>query len=319
MPQEGMLLQADGSRHRWLGPDRPQLTLIGGIDDATGVVPWAVFREQEDTQGYLELLQGVSRRYGVPLALYVDRHGIFRRTSRSPKTLEEQLLGKQLPTQFGRALEELQIRLICAQTPQAKGRIERLWSSFQDRLVSEMRVADVHSMHAANAFLPAFLDDYNRRFAVAPTEAGSAYRAWPAGIAPEQVFCFKYVRTVGADNTVSFGDDRLQVLASPERPSYAQAQVEVQERLDGSLAVFFRGACLATRPAPLEAPVLRARQLPRGGMASSTLIPSPPVPAGLAPPASTAPRKPPKPAPDHPWRRNMVVSRNRPRTKSLGD
>jgi len=120
MAQEGMLLQADGSRHQWLGLDGPWLTLVGGIDDATGTVPYAVFREHEDGQGYMEWLRTVVSCQGVPLALYVDRHGIFVKSSREPKTLEEQLTGRTLPTQFGRVLEELGIQPIYALSPQAK-------------------------------------------------------------------------------------------------------------------------------------------------------------------------------------------------------
>ena len=119
VPREGMLLQADGSRHQWLGPEGPYWTLVGGIDDATGKVPWALFREQEDAAGYMAWLQHVVEHEGVPVALYVDRHGIFKQT-RKRKTLAEQLAGAWLPTQFGRVLQELGITLIQACSPQAK-------------------------------------------------------------------------------------------------------------------------------------------------------------------------------------------------------
>ena len=129
MRQEGMLLQADGSRHQWLGPDGPWLTLIGGIDDATNEVAHAVFRDQEDAQGYMLWLRAVVVEKGIPLALYVDRHGIFITTAkRSQRTLEEQLSGQQSSTtQFGRVLQELAITPIYALSPQGKGRVERLW------------------------------------------------------------------------------------------------------------------------------------------------------------------------------------------------
>src|SRR3990170_1916649 len=139
MPQAGMLLQVDGSRHQWLGPDGPWLTLLGAIDDATGDVPYAVFREQEDAQGYLLLLRQVARRRGVPLSLYSDRHKIFQ-ASDKPPTLTEQLAGGRLPTQVGRVLNELSITWIGARSPQAKGRVERLWRTFQDRLYQELRL-----------------------------------------------------------------------------------------------------------------------------------------------------------------------------------
>jgi len=118
--QEGMLVQADGSRYQWLGPDGSYLTLIGGIDDATGTVPAAVFREQEDAQGYMEWLRALVLRKGIPLAVYVDHHGIFAPTTKQRRTLAEQLSGVPLPTQFGRVLQELHITLIQARSPQAK-------------------------------------------------------------------------------------------------------------------------------------------------------------------------------------------------------
>ena len=130
-PQEGMLLQIDGSRHDWLQGRGPYLTLVGAVDDATGTVPFALFRQQEDAHGYMLMLKDIIDHHGVPLALYSDRHGIFQRSPKEPESLAEQLRGRPDPTQFGRALEELGIRLILAHTPQAKGRIERVWGTFQ--------------------------------------------------------------------------------------------------------------------------------------------------------------------------------------------
>ena len=126
-PQEGMMLQVDGSRHDWLQGRGPWLTLIGGIDDATGTVPYGCFREQEDSYGYMQLLQGVIQRKGIPLTLYSDRHSTFTVSRAQNETLEEQLTGQTPQTQVGRALNELGVRLVLAHSPQAKGRIERLW------------------------------------------------------------------------------------------------------------------------------------------------------------------------------------------------
>lgn len=271
-PQEGQLLQIDGSRHDWLEGRGPWLTLLGGIDDATGKVPAAVFREAEDAQGYFQLLQEILRTYGRPLALYHDRHGIFERSVREqPETLAEQLGGARLPTQFGRLLQELDIGSIPARSPQAKGRIERLWGTFQDRLVSELRLAGASSLTDANVLLAAFLPRFNERFAVPPAVESVAYRPLPQGLILERVCCFKYVRTVAADNTVRLGEHCLQLLPGPDRLSYARLEVEIHERLDGSLAVYSQDQCLATRPAPAEAPVLRAR----GGKRAGT-TPAPP-------------------------------------------
>jgi transposase len=298
LPQEGMLLQADGSRHDWLEGRGSWLTLVGAIDDATGTVPGAVFRAQEDAQGYLLLLRQIVSTKGIPLALYVDRHGIFKKSRREPLSLEEELAGGRLPTQVGRVLAELAIRPIFALSPQAKGRIERLWGTFQDRLVGELRLADATTLDEANAVLWAFLDDFNTRFAVPPAESGLAYRPLPPDFDPERVFCFKYERVVRADNTVSFGGRQLQLQPSAARASWARARVEVHERLDGSLAVAYRDRVILTTAAPPDAPTLRARAEPRPG-AGPPQAPAPPSSLG------TPPRPPgsPIPGPNHPWRR----------------
>jgi hypothetical protein len=148
MPQAGLLVQLDGSRHDWLEGRGPRLSLVGAIDDATGVVTGATFREQEDALGYLMVLRETVRRHGIPLAVYRDRHTIFE-TPATALTLEEQLVDRRTPTQLGRALEELGINSIAARTPQAKGRIERLWGTFRDRLVSELRLAGAADREAA--------------------------------------------------------------------------------------------------------------------------------------------------------------------------
>ena len=203
-PQEGMLLQIDGSQHDWLEGRGPRLTLIGAVDDATGTVPFALFREHEDAHGYLLLLKEIIARHGVPLALYSDRHSIFQRTPKEAERRDEQLRGRRDPTQFARALEELGIGLILAHTPQAKGRVERAWDTFQDRLVSELRLAGTATIEEANRMLWDFLPRYDRQFGVAPAQPGSAYRPRPQGVSLDAVLCFKYRRTVANDHTVHF-------------------------------------------------------------------------------------------------------------------
>ena len=133
MPREGMLIQLDGSYHRWLGEDGPQFTILLAVDDATGCVVNALFCDHEDTGSYFLLMQGLLRRFGIPLALYTDRHAVFKHRS------EYQPAGT--PTQFGRAMEELGIQMIFALSPQAKGRVERTAGTFQDRLITELRLA----------------------------------------------------------------------------------------------------------------------------------------------------------------------------------
>ncbi|MFH0913968.1 MAG: ISNCY family transposase [Chloroflexota bacterium] len=287
-PQEGMLLQTDGSHHDWLEGRGPWLSLVGAVDDATGRVPYALFREQEDSMGYALLLREIVRSHGIPMALYRDRHSIFEVSPDKSPSIEEQLEGKRPLTQFGRMMEELGITSIPARSPQAKGRIERLWGTFQDRLVSELRLAGAKTIEEANRVLWDFLPRYNRRFAVPAAEPGSAYREVGEGFVPDEIFCFKYQRTVGADNVVRFGKHRLQIVPSNGRASYARCRVEVHERLDGSLAVYYQGKCLPTRVAPPEPVVLRAQAKAAD-----------PVPVKRASPVVYHP----KPAPDHLWRR----------------
>jgi transposase len=264
--QEGMLLQVDGSLHSWLEKRGPRLTLIAAIDDATGQVVGGIFREQEDAHGYFLLMQRIVSQHGRPLAVYHDRHGIFERNPKESETLTEQLVGRREPTQFGRLLEELEITSVSAHSPQAKGRIERLFGTFQDRLVVELRLAVAKTLEEANRVLEEYLPRYNQRFAVPASEPGLAYRPWPSGWRVPEVFCFKYVRTVGADNTVKLGEHRLQLEPSAGRASYARLRVEVHERLDGSLAVYHESKCVGTKEAPKEAPALRARQGARGAL-----------------------------------------------------
>ena len=324
-PKEGMLLQVDGSRHDWLEGRGPSLSLLGAIDDATGEVVHAVFRDQEDAQGYFLLLRQIVLTKGCPLALYRDRHGIFEPLSKQPLSLEEQLAGRREPTQFGRLLEELEITSIPARSPQAKGRIERLWGTFQDRLAAELRLAGVSSLEGANRFLPGFLADYNGRFAVPAAEVGSAYRPLLPDLDPDTLFCFKYRRTVAADNTIRLGEHRLQLLPDRERSGYARAHVEVQERLDGSLAVYHEGRQIGSKPAPVEAPVLRARKRHKAEATVQPVSlprrhPSPPAELaaggavvaderrGTAEGKDCSPKSPPRPAPSHPWRRSWKLA-----------
>jgi len=159
-------------RKDWLEGRGLWLSLIGAIDDATGKVPYALFREQEDTQGYFLLLRHIVENQGIPQTLYHDCHSIFEVAKREPSSLEEQLEGKRWPTQFGRLLQELGITPISALSPQAKGRIGRLWGTFQDRLVSELRLSRATTIEEANQILWDYLPRHNRRFACPAAEAG---------------------------------------------------------------------------------------------------------------------------------------------------
>src|SRR5208282_1168618 len=171
--REGELVQLDGSPHDWLEGRGPRLTALGLQDDATGKILAAQFFPSESTFGYLCLLRQLLRRYGVPLAFYGDHSGIFVRND-DCWTVAEQLAGKRQPTQFGRALQQLGVTFIAANSPQAKGRVERLWGVLQDRLTSELRLAKAADSNSANAVLRQFIADYNRRFARQPREQESA-------------------------------------------------------------------------------------------------------------------------------------------------
>jgi transposase len=219
-PKEGMLLQTDGSPHDWLEGRGPKLCLIGAIDDATNTVPAAFFQEQEDSQGYMRLLREILAKKGIPLALYHDQHSIFDLAEDKLPTLEEQLKGKKPLTQMGRLLEELGIGSISANSPQAKGRIERLWGTFQDRLVSEMRLAGAKTKEEANQVLKAWLPDYNRKLTIPARETEVAYRKVGKGFKAAEYFCFKHTRTV--DLIMWSALDSLgSRSATPDRLSYA--------------------------------------------------------------------------------------------------
>src|SRR5260370_18941237 len=253
-----MLLQIDGSRHAWLQERGPWFTLLAAIDDATGKLVAAVFRQQEDAAGYLLLVRQVVERAGRPLALYHDRHGIFAPTSVATEadSLAEQLAGKQDPSQFGRLLEELTISSIAARSPQAKGRVERLFGTLQDRLVIELRLADVRTLEQAQQVAADYVPRFNAQFAVAAAQPGTAYRPLSEPSQVEAIFCFKYLRTVGADNVVNFAGQRWQIVAAKQRRSYAPARADAHKRLAGSLALYDAGNCLTTTPAPAEAPLV---------------------------------------------------------------
>lgn len=300
MAREGVLLQADGSRHRWFGPDQPFATLIGAVDDATGTVPAALFREHEDAAGYLTMLRAIAEGPGIPLALYVDRHGIFTKRATERLTLEEELTGTRLPTQVGRALDELGIRRIHALSPEGKGRIERMWQTIQGRLVAELRIAGITTIAAANAYLPGFLVRLNARFGVPAAQPEIAYRPVPDDLDLERICCFKYGRLVASDNTIRFGGRGLQLGPVGGRRTLARTRVEVHERLDGSLLVLWRGETVAAVEAPADAPTLRARS----GSRILTDLPDPddsePIDGHPTSPVEPPERDQP---PTHPWRR----------------
>jgi hypothetical protein len=283
MAAEGLLLQLDGSRHVWLEERGPRLTLVGAIDDATGSVPAATFRDQEDAAAYLEILRATIVDHGLPGALYHDRHSAFAPTSPGPT---EPGAPDEL-SQVGRALVELGIGSIVARSPQAKGRIERLWGTFQDRLVVELRLAGVVDRAGANELLTSFLPRFNARFAVPAADPVPAWRAVPADVRLDRILVFKYRCKVARDHTIRVDGRILQLSPGRGGRGYAGRLVEVHLRLDGSIVAFDGPRQLAVRAAPADPVQLRAENRLR-------------TEPGLLPAAATLPWAPP---PDHPWRR----------------
>jgi len=209
-PQEGLLLQMDASPHEWLPGIR--CSLHGAIDDARGNITGLYFCENECLNGYYEVKRQTILEYGLPVSVYVDRHTIFKAPSNARLTIYDELEGKTLAyTQFSRAMQELSVGIIYAYSPQAKGRIERLWGTLQDRLVLELRLAGIKSIKEANSFLPGFIKRFNARFAVVPREPQSAYRPLEEDINIDYILCRKETRKASQGSTFSFGGQIYQL------------------------------------------------------------------------------------------------------------
>ena len=240
-PAEGMMLQIDGSPHDWLQGRGPRLCLIGAIDDATSKVMGALFVEAESSWGYFRLFSEVFNAHGVSQSIYTDCHSVFW-TDREP-TVEEQLRNKKPLTEVGRGLEELGVTLVLAHSPQAKGRIERLWNTFQDRLVSELRLAKAKTLEQAQAVLERYIPEHNRKFAK-PAKAEPAWRKI-SSLEIERALCFKQQRTVAKDNTITFEGTIMQIPKTSPFRSYANRRVEVHVLLDGAVEIFYKSAKIA--------------------------------------------------------------------------
>jgi hypothetical protein len=282
----GELVMQDSSPFRWLEDRGPACQLIALIDDATSRI-WARFAEHDSTEENLRTLGGWLRRFGRPWAHYTDRNSIFRTTRPAP--LSEQLRGDPARTQFGRALKELGIEWIAAHSPQAKGRIERLFETLQDRLVKEMRLAGIDSLEAGNQFLAQrFIPEWEERFTVAPREPRNAHRRLGREHRLEEILSVRAPRKVGQDHTVSWEGTRWGVPREQVCAGLRGAPVEIERRLDGSHWLRFRGRYLSLRHCPEPSPRVAS-------------------PSGLRPPGlATKKEKQPVPKyippPNHPWR-----------------
>lgn len=255
----GALVAWDGSPHRWLGAAQPALCLLAAKDEATGEVLAARFEPTETSVGYLRLLADLVTTHGLPVALHHDRHGALHRND-AHWTLEEELAGAQVPTHVGRALRELGIASIAAQTPQAKGGIERLNGVVQDRWVPEMRLAGIRTLEAANRWLQTTgIARYNRRFAHPPADTTSAFRTTD-GLDLDRLISFRYTATVGNDHTIRYGGRLFDLPIAPRQRSYAKATVELCQQLDGQWLVYHSDQRLAIFPATGPAQPLQRRR-----------------------------------------------------------
>ena len=260
---EGLMLLWDGSPHRWFGAQTAPCCLMAAIDDATGKVLALRFVPQESAWAYLKLLEEVICRWGVPASVYQDRHTIHKRAD-DFWSLEEELAGRQDPTQVGAALEALQIEPICALSPQAKGRVERLFRTLQDRLVAELALHGLADRDAANAFLPGFIADHNRRFANAAQQPVELWRKPPAPPALERLLSLCYRVPVGNDNAVRLDGMVIDIPPGPKGRSYARQRVEVRQLLNGRWRVYFQGQPIADGPATEPAELIRTKRRRKG-------------------------------------------------------
>ena len=259
--QEGALLLWDGSPHRWFGEKFGEWSLMVAIDDATGKLVCGVFARQEDAQSYLTCLKQIVLENGIPLAMYMDRHGIFRRND-NHWTVQEQLAGQQTPTQVTQALLAFGIKPIFALSPQAKGRVERLFNTLQDRLVQELRLARITSPQQAMIFVNGpFKTDFNTRFAKPARESQPAWRSLAKTVDVDRTCSFLYEASVGNDNAVRLGGMILNIPAGPRRQGYAKARVEVRQLLDGRWRVYHKDELLVeTTPPVMQAPLRTFRR-----------------------------------------------------------
>jgi transposase len=275
----GELIQVDGSHHDWFEGRGPRCALLVFIDDATGRLTGLLFAQAETTRGYLELLRRHILAHGVPLALYSDRHGIFRVNAKDVES------GDGL-TELGRVVGRLSIEQICATTPQAKGRVERANQTLQDRLVKELRLANISDMASAQAFLPGFMARYNAQFAVAPRAAEDAHRRWAEGVeALDAALARHDERRLSKALTFSAGGAVHCIKTRDAGIALRGAQVKVRHYLDGRMDVVFKDRVLPyttvrklpraaaveddkTLDARLDAIVARQHQAPRGAHAA---------------------------------------------------
>ena len=273
-PRTGMMMVWDGSPHDWLEGRGPRLCLMGAVDDATSeFLPGAHFLEAECSAGYLKVLHDIAAEKGIPLSAYGDQHSSLKRND-DHWTFAEERRGAQDPTQVGRVLAALGIEAIYALSPQAKGRVERLWGTLQDRLVSELRLAGATTALTANAVLATYRPLHNQRFGIAARERTPAWRPLRRGQDLTRLCSFQYEATVRKDNTVRLGGHIIDVPAGPRGRSYADRQIALHQLLDGSWRVYLGEVLLATGAATATGE-LRAQRRRKHGRGAPASVPAP--------------------------------------------
>lgn len=305
--QRGAMVLIDGSPFRWLGLEQPEYTLVGTIDDASGDLLSLTLQPEEDLHGFSLALRDLITAHGVPGVMYGDRTSIAVRNDRG-WTLADEFAGRQLPPHFGQMLEEIGIGYIPAGSPQAKGRIERLWRTLQDRLAAELALNGITTLEAARAFLPDFIRRYNRDLGRRPREVTTAWRPAPRHL--DRILACRYTRTVNRDNTVSLFRQILQIPPGPRGRSYHGCTVEVRELLDGRVLILQEGRIIAEHAAPPGSFTLIPRGTERArrenGAHISTRIDDHTLPRvqphPLQPPTPREPTRQ-RPTAGHPWKR----------------
>lgn len=300
-PQTGMLVQMDASFHPWLEDRSEPFALLAAIDDATGEIVAAVFRPREDTEGYFLITKQMIEQRGIPMSIYSDRHTIFRSPKEATLSIEQELAGETPPlSQFGQVLQELGITHIKALSPQAKGRIERLFETLQDRWVVELRLRHVNTIEEANQVLPDLIEKHNQQFAVKPEDPESAFVPLAEKQSLDHILCYREKRTVGSGETISYRGKMYKIAAKNSKQTIpVKTRVEVRETLNGERFIWYKG-----EKYPLQEVQKPDRQPDRQG-------PPQKEKAGVA-------RTPHKPAANHPWRQYNTSNRRIPQRASFG-
>ena len=281
----GEMVQMDGSHHDWFEGRGPWCVLMGYIDDATGKV-FGRFYEYEGTIPAMDSFKRYIQKHGLPMSVYLDRHTTYKSTAKP--SIEDELNNTMPLSEFERALKELGVDVIHANSPQAKGRVERLFGTLQDRLVKEMRLRGIRTIEEGNRFLKQYLPVYNKRFSVRPMESNNVHRCLPKGLNLDAILCIKTERTVRNDFTVAHNKKLYQV-----EDRTKASKVTIQDQIDGSMRMIYRDQSLRFKEI-IERPVREEKA-----------------------PVMMRRRKPVRPSPNHPWRNFKFGSHKHERGKPI--